>query len=355
MIVLKLTIASLKMTFRNKQFFFFSLFLPLIIMGIFGIMDFDRMGNASVGVVDLAHNQASATFVSALSKVSILQISQGDEETEIKALEKGDRHLVLTIPQDFGQAQPAILQARYNESKMAQAQVGIAAINQVLGEATRQLTHSPLLFRIEQQGVSSRNVRYVDFLMPGIVAMSIMQMGIFGVALTIVRYRETGVMRRLLATPLKSTDFLASQVITRLVVSLLQTAFLIAIGLLAFKVQVTGSYLLILLLAILGGTVFLTMGFAVSGYAKTADTAGVLANIVAMPMMFISGVFFPLETMPNFIQVVSKYLPLTYLADGLRAVINEGASVSAIQTPLLGLAAWTIVGFVVAIRVHRWE
>lgn len=355
MIVLKLTIASLKMTFRNKQFFFFSLFLPLIIMGIFGIMDFDRMGNASVGVVDLAHNQASTTFLDALTKVTILQVSQGDEQAELKALEKGDRHLVLTIPPDFGQAQPAILRVRYNQGKMAQAQVGIAAINQVLAEASRQITHSPLLFKIEQEGVSSRNLRYVDFLMPGVVAMSIMQMGIFGVALTIVRYRETGVMRRLLATPLKSMDFLASQVITRLVVSLLQTGFLIGIGLFAFKVQVTGSYLLIVLLSILGGTVFLTMGFAVSGYAKTADTAGVLANVVAMPMMFISGVFFPVETMPDVVREVSKYLPLTYLADGLRGVINEGASVSAIQTPLLGLAAWTIVGFVAAIRLHRWE
>lgn len=357
---------SIKMFFRDKVAVFFSLFLPLVIMSIFGVMNFDQMEKVKFGVVDEAKSQASAPVAEALKKVSNLEVSEGGLNSEKSALEKGERDIVLVIPSDFGKnigqmkmgqkPEPKEIKLFYNNTKQESfIQVGVTITNQVLDRYTHAVTETPDLFTLKQEAISSKRFTYVDFLIPGIVSLGIMQMSIFGVASVFVNWRERGVLRRLLATPVRPGTILFSQVITRLIISMLQTAIILAAGVFLFGIHIAGSIPLILFLGLLGGIVFLCLGFMVSGVGNSTNTVMALANIIMMPQMFLGGVFFPRDGLPEWLKVITEYLPLTYLAEALRSVIIDGSGIFAIRYDILGLVIWSIITFVLAVRLFRWE
>jgi ABC-2 type transport system permease protein len=354
------------MFFRDKTAIFFSLFLPLVIMSIFGVMNFDQMANVKIGLVDEAKNEASAPVVEGFKNVPNLEITQKDLNAEKNALEKGERDIVLVLPKDFGQnigllkagqkTAPQEIQLLYNNNKQdSTVQIGLTIVNQVLDRYTHAVTQTPDLFILKQEAISSKKLTYVDFLIPGIVALGIMQMSIFGVASVFVNWRERGILRRLLATPVKPRVILFSQVVTRLIISVLQTATILTVGVLFFGIHIVGSIPLILFLGVMGGVVFLCLGFAVSGIGNSQNTVMALANIAMMPQMFLAGVFFPREGLPEWLKTITSYLPLTYLADALRSVIIDGSSMFAIRGDILGLVVWMVVTFVLAVKFFKWE
>jgi ABC-2 type transport system permease protein len=352
-----LTVASLKMWFRDRQALFWSLFLPLLLMVIFGILDFGSLGRIDLGLIDHADNQASQRLVAALEGLDAFNISRGGtEESERQALADGDRNLVIIIPATFDPSSgPVVVQVLYNEGTPRESQIGQAILRQVLDDLTFTLTDASRLFVIDAQPVDSRNLRFIDFLMPGIVAMAIMQMGLFSVAFAFVQLKKQGILRRLLATPIQPASFLFAQVFTRLMVSILQTLVLIGVAVWFFDVHLVGNILAILLLALIGGAVFISIGFAISGWAKSEEVAAPIANVVALPMMFLSGVFFPREAMPEALVRITDYLPLTFLAEALRNVAINGATLWSQWLNLAGLAAWLALSFVLAVRLFRWE
>ena len=352
-----LTKASLKMWFRDRQAMFWTFFLPLVIMVIFGVLNFGALGRIDLGIVDLAENEASQGFVSILQAINAFDISRGDSEAaERLALEDGERDLVIIIPADFEPAlTPVSLRVLYDAASSRETLVGQVILRQILDEMTFTFTGASRLFILDPEPVTSRNLRFIDFLVPGVVAMSIMQMGLFSVAFAFVQLKKQGILRRLLATPIQPTSFLFAQVFTRLVVSVLQTVILIAVAVLFFDVHLAGNPLAVLMLALIGGGVFISMGFAISGWAKTEEVAAPIANVIALPMMFLSGVFFPREAMPQALQAVTDFLPLTYLAEAMRNVIIDGASLWSQWGNLAGLAVWLAFSFVVAVLLFRWE
>jgi ABC-2 type transport system permease protein len=352
-----LTLASLKMWFRDWQALFWTLFLPLLIMIIFGFLNFGSLGEVELGVVDQANNEASEGLTSILGGVEAFDISQGGTvATERQALVEGDRDLVIIIPPNFSpSAAPVELDVLYNEGRPQEAQVGQVIIRQILDELTFRLTGASRLFTIDAQPVNSRNLGLIDFLMPGIIALSIMQMGLFSVAFAFVQLKKQGILRRLLATPIQPASFLFAQVFTRLVVSIFQTLVIIGVAVLFFDVHLIGSIFAILALALIGGALFISMGFAISGWAKSEEVAAPVANIIALPMMFLSGVFFPRDAMPQVLQTITDYLPLTYLAEAMRSVAIDGATLWSQWLNLIGLGVWLALSFLVAVWLFRWE
>lgn len=351
-----LTLASLKMFYRNRQAIFFSLFLPFLIMVIFGILDFGAFSDAEVGVVDEARNEFSEAIIQALDGTEVLKLTTGALEEQTGALEEGELDFLLVLPEDLTNPQkPVVLEGRFNANRPEQAQVASTVISNVLDEMTFQITGSSRLFILETREVQSRDVEYVDFLVPGIIAMAIMQMGLFSVTFAIIRYRVQGVLRRLQAAPIHPRHFLVGQVVTRLTVSVAQTIVLLVAGILLLGIEVRGSYLTLLLLAIIGGGLFISLGYAVSGFARSEESAAPIANLIALPMMFLSGVFFPRDTLPGILETITGYLPLTYLADGMREVSAEGASLTDISGNLIGLGIWLVLSFLIANRAFKWE
>ncbi|MFQ5934420.1 MAG: ABC transporter permease [Dehalococcoidia bacterium] len=351
-----LTIAALKMFFRNRQALFWTLFLPLLIMLIFGLLNFGEFSEVDMGVVDEARNEASSSFIDALEASEVLDITTGSSEVELAELEDGDRDMVVVIPTGFGEPENVVVvQGFYGDASQQEAEVGQSVIRGILDDMTFRLTGTPQIFVFESQVVDSRGLEYVDFLVPGIVAMAIMQMGIFSVTFTLIQYRNQGVLRRLQAAPIRPHNFLVGQVITRLTISILQTLVLLGVAIVIFDVTIVGNLGVVLLLALLGGALFISIGFAVSGFAKTEEVGAPVANLIAMPMMFLSGVFFPTDSLPDVVAKVAQYFPLTYLAEGLREVSVHGAGITEIPWQFLGLGVWIAIAFFLASRLFRWE
>lgn len=367
MTLLNLTIASIKMYLRNKQALFWALFFPLVIMIVFGLIDFEGSGTFKVGVIDRSSSRPSQDFITQLKNISTLEIFASGESEEKKALEKGDRDVVVILPEkflDMAQAtptpeaslpQPTSVEILINKGRPQQSGAAVSILQQIFSETENQITQSPKLFRLETKSVDAHNFRYIDFLVPGVMALSIMQLGIFSIAFAIVNYKEKGVMKRLFAAPLKSTDFILSQVFTRLIVSVLQISILILVATLLFKINIIGSYILLFVFVALGSILFLSFGFALAGFAKTQDAVAAIANIFVFPQMFLGNVFFPIDSMPEWLQKVVTYLPLNYLADGIRQVATQGATWTDLEKDFVGLIIWIAIALLAALKLFRWR
>ncbi len=172
------------------------------------------------------------------------------------------------------------------------------------------------------------------------MAMSIMQMSVFSVAFVFTRYKEKGVLKRLMATPMRPHQFVTANILTRLIVALAQAAIFIAIGVGHFHVPVVGSYALLALCILLGALMFLGLGFTISGLSKTVETVPVLANILVFPMLFMGNVFFSSSNMSPWLQTLSSVLPLTFFSSAMRRVMTDGAGPTDIRHDLLGMSIW---------------
>lgn len=338
--------ASVRIFVRSKQALFFSLFMPLVIMLILGAIGFDRTPQYNVGIVSDHPQAGTQQFIDSLKKLDVLKVTEGSLDDEKKALTEGDRVLVLSVPSNFieaGRTSPQEMLAYVNESQQAQAQAIISILNQFLDKTSLQLAHAQSAFTIRQEATDARHLKYIDYLLPGLIAMSVMQMSVFSVAFLFVQYKEKGILRRLAATPMKPFHFVSANAVTRLAMSVVQTAIFMATGIFLLKAHVIGSYPLILLSVILGALMFLGLGFTISGVAKTVESVPAFANLIVFPMLFLGGTFFPTSSMPNWLQSVAKFLPLTFFGNSLREIMTKGSGIGVIKWDLVGMLAWGVV------------
>ena len=354
--------ASVKMFVRNRLALFFSLFLPLVIMLIFGVLNFEGSTTVRLGFVDEAENEASTALREELDAFDYLEITDGGRDAELAALEEGDRGFVLVVPEGFAPAlgQETGLTAYASTSDPAQAQVGQGLLQQAVGSALAAAAGAPLppsggaSAPITFESVTSRDLGYIDFLVPGIVGMTVMQLGLFGVAFGFVQLKRTGALRRLFATPTPPAYFLSAQVASRLVLGYVQVAILVAIGV-WFGLQMFGSWIDLALVIGLALLIFLAVGFGVAGWAKNEDQAAPVANLISLPMLFLSGVFFPRDAMPELLRGVTQFMPLTYVNEALRAIFNEGSTLADLGPQLIGMGVWAAIAFGLAVWLFRWE
>lgn len=344
----KLTIACVKMFFRQKEALFWTLFFPLFMIILFGFVKFDTAPLIDVGVIQ--DNQPATTdFVAQLKQVSTLKIYAGTRSNEMTALQKGERSVVLDLSGSKNTAA-----AYLNDARPQEAQLATLVVQQALDQLALKKTGASRT-TLERKSVKSRKLTYMDFLVPGILAMSIMQMGIFSVAFVFVDLKKRGILRRMRVTPINPNDFIVAQVITRLIVLMMQIVIMVAVGVIFFKLNFIGSLWKMFVFGILGAVVFLGMGFALAGLSRSEDQVAPLANIVTLPQLLLSGVFFSRSNLPGFAHLLTQFFPLTFLADGMRSLAIDGASLAQIWPQMAGLAVWSILTTAVAVKLFRWE
>lgn len=214
--------------------------------------------------------------------------------------------------------------------------------------------------RTDQASISDatempRGARYIDFLLPGLIAMNLMGSALWGVGYGMVQERSKKLMRRFATTPLTKTAFLSSYILSRLVFLAIEVAFLVGFGSVVFDVDVSGSVALVFGVALVGVLSF--TGFAVLCASRTPSVEVVsgFINALTMPMWLLSGTFFSYERFPEALQPIIKALPLTALNDALRGVINDGAGLLEIAPQLGVLAGWGLFAFVLGVRLFRWR
>lgn len=210
-------------------------------------------------------------------------------------------------------------------------------------------------FAAKEEHVTEQGSRYIDFLVPGLIAMNLMGTGMWSISFAVVNARLKKLLKRFLATPMRKSTFLTAQFLSRLVFLVVEVAVVATFAWLVFDVAIRGPILLFCLLCLLGGAAFAGIGILVSSRAKTLEAVSGLMNLVMMPMWICSGVFFSYERFPDAVKPIIRALPLTALADALRTVMNDGLGVAAVTPQIINLVAWTLVSFAVGLKIFRWN
>ena len=208
---------------------------------------------------------------------------------------------------------------------------------------------------LTKEVVTGRAIRYVDWVIPGILSMNIMFGALFGIGYVIVRYRKMEVLKRMQATPVSALEYLTAQVISRLMIMLLISCVIFTGCNYVLHFVVQGSYLLLFFIAALGGFAMITLGLVMSSRTDSEELAGGLLNFATFPMMLLSEVWFSLDGSPQWMQTVSHYMPLTHMVSAAREVMLEGATFSDISLHLSVLGSMSVICLVLASFMFRWS
>jgi len=208
---------------------------------------------------------------------------------------------------------------------------------------------------LQKQTVSGKNIRYVDWVIPGILAMNMMFSALFGVGYVIVRYRKNGMLKRLKATPVSSFEFLSVQIASRLILIMVITVFVFYSTNLFIGYAMFGSHLSLLLVFALGAISLISLSLIVSARTTSEETAGGLLNLITWPMMFLSGVWFSLEGANPLMQNFAEILPLTHITAAARSIMIDGASLLDVSYHLTVLMGQSILFLLIGAYTFRWE
>jgi ABC-2 type transport system permease protein len=181
-----------------------------------------------------------------------------------------------------------------------------------------------------------------------------MQLGVFA-AIPLVQQREKLILKRLNATPLPRWALVGSNVVVRLLIAAAQTALILGIGVALLGVQISGNWPLIIGFVVLGALTFTSIGYVIASFARTEEAANGMTSIVQFPLMFLSGIFFPLEIMPDWLRGVATFMPLTYLGDALRQTMVGGTAFQPLPVDALVLGGWLVVTLGISARFFRWQ
>jgi ABC-2 type transport system permease protein len=358
-VLTKLLAASFKQFVRERAALFWTFAFPLIFILIFGgVFSGTDDITFSVGLVVKDKSPIAQGLTGILEQVPAFTLSIGDEETELQALKGGDRRAVIVVPSDFGaavaQGDKGTIDVYYDPTQSSSQQVLLPIIRRVLDEFDRTLGQTPSLIQLNEKTLQIREIRAIDYLVPGILAMALMQLGLFAAEPLVVE-RENRVLKRLGATPLSRSTMILSTVIFRLLIALCQGALIIVVAMLVFDVPMMGNWVFLAGMVILGTLTFLAMGYMVSAFTKTQEAVMPLLMALQFPMMFLSGIFFPVEFMPGFMRPIMNAMPLTYLGDSLRQIMVNSSPLHSHLINAAVLGGWFVVCLVIAVRFFKWE
>ncbi len=357
--LLGLTVANLKSLTRDRAALFWTFFFPVMFVFLFGWI-FGGSGDSKVaiGFVDQDGSRVSVGLEQAFSSVNLLTVHTGTWDEEQAAMQHGDISAIVVVPTGTGAAAEAktatSIQLYVDPSNSQVSQVVEQIADQIAGGLNLTLAGGTPVVGIHKQTLQSTTLSSVAYLVPSILAMALMQLGVFA-AIPLVQQREKGILKRLGATPLARWKLVGSNVLMRLLVAVVDAVVIVGIGLAVFNVQIVGNILAVGALVLLGAGSFLAIGFMLAAFLKTEEQATGVVQVVQIPMMFLSGIFFSFDFLPGFLQTVAQFLPLTYLADALRQTMVNGTQVAPLGVDVLILAGWLVVCLAIAARSFRWE
>jgi ABC-2 type transport system permease protein len=336
--------ASLRMFGRDRPAVFFTFAFPIMFMLLFGLI-FSGAGSERP-TVDVA---GSGPLRQVLERSDAIKVkAQPSAEKALARVHDGDEAAAVIL--SGGTARLV-----YSVASQVEAPIVIGVVRGIVDGYNLRAAGGTPAVRLRTARVEAQSLDYVDLLVPGLLAMAIAQSAAFGVAFSLVAWRQKGMLRRLRLTPLPLVEFATGRIVFHLMVALVQTVILLTIGRYVFGVHLVGSVLALLPLVLLGSIAFIALGMCIGGRANTEDATAALSNLIVLPMTFLGGVFFPLSAAPDPIRVVAHFLPLTYLAEGLQDVAVRGDSFTSTLPNLGVLALVALLLSALALRLFRWQ
>ncbi|MCO7226810.1 ABC transporter permease [Pleionea sp. CnH1-48] len=208
--------------------------------------------------------------------------------------------------------------------------------------------------QLKRNEVTGDAIEYIDWVIPGILGMNIMFSCLFGVGYVIVRYRKNGVLKRLQATPVKTFEFVAAQIVSRMLIVMTVSSIVFMGTWLTLDFRVEGSLWTLLLILMIGSICLVALGLLVASRSESEELVGGLLNFASWPMMLLSGVWFSLEGAPEFIKIISQMLPLTHFVDAARLVMTEGATLTDVSQQLFILMLMALAFFICSGLMFNW-
>ncbi|USX51323.1 ABC transporter permease [Lentzea sp. HUAS12] len=340
-----LSVAMLKGFVRDKATLFFTFLFPLMFLIIFGLLlrdaGEDRTKIALVG---------DGPVVSALRESGALEFeSYDDENAAVRKVQDGDLPAALVVR---GQR----IDLRFAQSDQVRSATVVGIVNGFVDRANLAATGQPPTFTFTAEKVEDATLKPIQYLTPGILSWGVAVSAVFGSALTLVSWRRKQVLRRIRLAPISTTSVLSSRILVSAGVALVQGATFIGVASLpVFGLRLSGAWWLAIPLLLLGTIAFFALGMLVGAFAKTEEAASAAANIVVLPMAFLSGTFFPVDQAPAWLQAVSKAFPLRHMNDGMLDVLVRGKGIEALAVPAAVLVGFSLVVGFLASRVFKWE
>jgi ABC transporter DrrB family efflux protein len=333
----ELIVARIKEFHRTPHAIFWVYGFPLIMAAALGLAFQNRpIEKIHVDVQDHG-TEGLLAALAADKRLEVTEVPASEAQRRL-ARARTDVVIVPTEPLEF-----------IYDPNRADSVLALAAAENALLKATAPPSAPARYTTIDKPGG-----RYIDFFVPGLLGMNIMGGGLWGVGFVIVDMRIRKLLKRLIATPMRRSDFLLALGISRLIFTAIEVLLLLVFAYFVFSVGVSGRLIDLVALIVIGAATFAGIGLLVACRVTTTEAVSGLMNLVMLPMWLLSGVFFSSERFPNAIQPFIKALPLTALNDGLRAIMLDGESLAAQGPRLAILAAWGIVSFVMALRWFRW-
>ena len=359
-----LSIANLRSFVRDRAALFWTLFFPITFVILFGTIFAGGDSNYRLGWVDQDGSPPAVALRAAFAANAPVELTDGTIEEARAAMLEGDLDGILIVPAGLGEAveaanagghpDPISVTVMTDPSRTSTALAVQQIATGLVMSANLQLSGATPLLTVTTESLQTQRINSVSFFVPSILAMALMQLGVFA-AVPLVEQRQKLILKRLNATPLPRWTFVTSNVVVRLLIAAVQTALIIGIGMVVLGVEVAGSWPIIVGFIVLGALAFTAVGYVIASFARTEESASGMTQIVQLPLMFLSGIFFPLEVMPDWLRGVATVMPLTYLGDALRQTMVGGTPFAPLGVDALVLVAWLVVSLAISARFFRWQ
>lgn len=358
--MMAITKGSLRAVFRSPSAVVFSFVFPLIFILVFG---FIGGGGPVVRVAFTEKTDTTGTnliYQSLINRKSI-KVSEGSVDEINDQLQKGRVTAILGIdkmPGDSLTQYRVIIQS--STASVDRISILQSIINDVVQSVNKaRMPDMPSYATVDMlPPVEGRIYRTIDFILPGQLGFSLLSAGVFGVAFIFFNLRQTLVLKRFFATPIKRTYIVFGEAISRVLFGIITAIVILLIGKYAFKFTLVHGWITfaeLLVLSLIGLVVFMGFGFVVSGLARNESAIPPFANLITLPQFLLAGTFFSTDVFPPWLKSVADVLPLKHLNDAMRNVAFEGAHLGDTWKEIGILLVWGVAVYILAIKVFRWE
>jgi len=355
---------STKRFFRDKTAIFFTIAFPLIFLFVFGgIFGKDSDVSFNVALINNSKSSFSQQYVEQAKKDEVIKVSEEittlDQAKE--RMNRGELDAAIVLPKTFGvikdgQAFPSgEAKVLYSQNNQQAGQTLQSILQAQFQGMNKKLVDTKTPFSVSSEQTNDRGLSSFDYIFSGLLGFSIIGIGIFGPINVFPELKKQGILRRFHTTTLRVWQYFLSTMASQALIGLLAFAVQFAVALTLFDLQVVGNYFELTLFLILSTVTILGIGLALGGWAKNERQAAPLGNIIVFPMLFLSGTFFPRFLMPEWLQNISGFLPLTPIIDGIRLIATEGKHLTEIAPQIGLISAWLIIIYIIAFRFFRWE
>jgi ABC-2 type transport system permease protein len=353
---------SIRRYFRDRVALFFTVLFPLIFLFVFGSFSKNNDVTFHIGLVNQSHSQFSQKFVDQAKNNKMFKIDESvtNLDQAQKKMSRSEIDATIVLPPAFGEVKngnpsgEAVIY--YDQNNVSAAQTLQSVLRGQFEQVNSKIVQQPAPFTVVSKSTNTQGLTKIDYTVAGLIGFSIIGLGIFGPVNYFPQMKKEGVLRRLHITPLRPWQFFVSSVLSNSVIGLFSIGIMIAVASSPlFHFHIIGSYLELAIFLIISIVTIFGIGLAIGGWAKNENQAAPLANIIVFPMLFLSGTFFPRFAMPEWLQQITAFLPLTPIIDGIRMISTEGKHLWEIG-PQIGLVAiWAVIIYAIAFRVFRWE